>query len=509
MTCRIADLLLFRFRWVELQLALFFSPKSRLRHSKDVETKLRVLERKTGLPELNLVYREIYEMNTDEDSESRAVAVRAFKWILSAYRPLELSELSYAAAIRDDGVLDPEVNNNFVLDVCSNFITIDILDHPQFVHASVRDFLEDLEIDHLKVYSERSVHTQAAKTCLIYLTSSMFLYAPERDLCRRFPAYVTSFWASHCEACEDNRKEDNVLQDSFLDFLSLEEVHPGFLRWHECVRNFLRGNKETVLRVRLGKCFRVRLNVGRIRRGMLGDCLSPEPSPFLVACVFGFLDVVEEHLTEDQALLKAGNGFSDSGLHLACKHGHLDVALTLLEKGASVNASVLCGRTPLHYAVDFKREAVVRMLLEAGADVDSEDKSRMRPLPFAVKALPFAVKEGSTSLLQMLLDFHANPNTIWQGRTCLEVAIERRHGDIARLLWEAGARIRPDDPQDRPLSLTRYKSAPSLFCLAKQDGRTKHDHECESRIRDKSATPGSSKSIRRHSYQLLYNEYRL
>ena len=174
-------------------------------------------------------------MNTTEGSESRAVAVRVFKWILSAYKPLKLSELSYAAALRDDGVADPEVNNDFVLDVCSNFVTIDTSDRLQFAHASVREFLEDLKIEDSRVYSKRMVHTQTAKTCLIYLTSSMFLSAPENVLDTGFPAYVRRFWASHCEACEENRKEDNVLRKLFVDFLSPEEVHPGFLRWVRCL----------------------------------------------------------------------------------------------------------------------------------------------------------------------------------------------------------------------------------------------------------------------------------
>ena len=260
-------------------------------------------------------------MNTDEDSESRAVAVRAFKWILSAYMPLELSELRYAVAIQDDGVLDREVNNDFVLDVCSNFVTIDASNHAQLVHASVRDFLEDLEIDDLKVYSERSAHTQAAKTCLIYLTSSMFLSAPLSDLDTGFSEYATWFWGRHCEACQDNRREDNVLRKSFLNFLSQEEVNPGFLRWLGLIEMYKRPRMRTLKT-------RAYYDLARERMKMK-DCLSPKPSPFLVACVFGFLDVLEKHLTEDHPMLNAQNSSSCSGFSLACQYGHPDIALML------------------------------------------------------------------------------------------------------------------------------------------------------------------------------------
>ena len=414
-------------------------------------TKLQALEKKTGLPELDAVYREIYEMNTEEGSESRAVAVRAFKWILSAYEPLELSELSYAAALRDNGVPDHEVNNDFVLDVCSNFVTIDASDHAQFAHASVRDFLEDLKIDDSRVYSERTVHTQAAKTCLIYLTSSMFLSAPENVLDTGFPAYVRRFWARHCDTCEKNREKDNVLRKLLLDFLSLEKVHPGFLRWHNRVTlrfssEYLRWYEQRhsayslatyEQRHREYSLARFKLWDGKYKkRNMEEECLTPEPSPFLVACVIGVLDVVVKHRTEEQAMLNAQNSWSHSVLHLACIFGHLDVALMLLERGASANTRDIGGRTPLNFAVNAKSEALVRMLLEAGADVESKDDLGLSPLHSAVNTenealvrilleagadvesknnmglspLFSAVTKGSIPLVRILLDFGANSN---------------------------------------------------------------------------------------------------
>ena len=428
-----ADHVSFRFRWAELQLALFFSSKSRLRHSKDVETKLQALEKRTGLPELDAVYREIYEMNTEEGSESRAVAVRAFKWILSAYEPLELLELSYAAALRDDGILDPEVNNDFVLDVCSNFVIVDASNHAQFAHASVRDFLNDQAIDHCRIYTEKMVHTQAAKTCLIYLTSSMFLSAPENVLGTGFPAYVRSFWTSHYRACEENRKEDNVLRKLVVDFLSLEELHPGFLRWHKCITlYFTSGDFPSVFRRWYSATPAVVLGFIHRQRKMEVDCWTPKPSPFLVACVVGFLDVVK-HQPEGQEMLDARNSWSCSGLHLACIYGHLDIALTLLQRGVSVNARGRWDQTPLHFAAAAENEALVRMLLEAGANVNSDDVMGMRPLFIAV------IQGYKLSLVRMLLDFHANPNITYRGYTCLEKAIANGHRDIAQLLRKAGA----------------------------------------------------------------------
>ena len=165
---------------------------------------------------------------------------------------------------------------------------------------------------------------------------------------------------------------------------------------------------------------------------MVEHFLSPEPSPFLVACVIGFLELVEKHRTEDQAMLNARNSWSRSGLFLACRYGHLEVALTLLEKGVSTNTRDIGGRTPLHSAINNENEALVRMLVEAGARVESKDTFGLRPLSIAVY-------KGSIPLVRMLLDFHANPNTTWQWKTCLEIAIKHRQEDIAQLLREAGA----------------------------------------------------------------------
>ena len=102
-TCPTTKLLIlsnfFRFRWVELQLATFFSPNSCLQHSKGVILKLDRLESETGVPELNEIYAEIYDMNTNPATESRAVATRVLKWMMCSQRPLEIVELAEFASL--------------------------------------------------------------------------------------------------------------------------------------------------------------------------------------------------------------------------------------------------------------------------------------------------------------------------------------------------------------------------------------------------------------------------
>jgi ankyrin repeat protein len=86
--------------------------------------------------------------------------------------------------------------------------------------------------------------------------------------------------------------------------------------------------------------------------------------------------------------------FTDSAtpLHVASKHGQLEVARILKEHGASVSAQNKDGHTPLHVMflrnwVPFfntsSHSEVVHMLIERGADVSAQDKDGQTPLHLA------------------------------------------------------------------------------------------------------------------------------
>ena len=215
----------------------------------------------------------------------------------------------------------------------------------------------------------------------------------------------------------------------------LEELHLGFRRWYGCLK------RASILLPKRGLTLLTEpeyFNVIGLGGAWQQDCLSSGPNPFLVACVFGFLDVAENHRTEDQAMLNARKSLSGCGLYLACQYGHEAIALNLLQKGVSVNTRDQIDNTPLNFAVLTGNEALVRMLLEAGVDVDGE--------AYGSHSLSLAVYKGSLSLIRILLDFKVNLNMLdmWRG-SCLKLAIEQGHEDVAQLLRKAGA--------------TRYESA--------------------------------------------------
>ncbi|KAL4919648.1 hypothetical protein BDW62DRAFT_199662 [Aspergillus aurantiobrunneus] len=107
------------FRWVELQLKTFFSPKSTISCRDAFQRKLERLSQEVGIPVLGDVYDDIYDMNTPE-SEDRNVAERAPKWVMCCQRPLSIDMLGKAVSMDSRGQID-EVDAEYILHICSNF----------------------------------------------------------------------------------------------------------------------------------------------------------------------------------------------------------------------------------------------------------------------------------------------------------------------------------------------------------------------------------------------------
>ena len=118
-------------------------------------------------------------------------------------------------------------------------------------------------------------------------------------------------------------------------------------------------------------------------------------------------------------------------LIIAAYNGHEAIVRLLLEAGADKEAKDNDGFTPLINAAYNGHEAVVRLLLEAGADKEAKDNDGD---PLIIAAM--SGHEAIVRLLEAGADKDAKDKN---GHTPLLEAAARGHEAIVRLLLEAGA----------------------------------------------------------------------
>ncbi|XP_076437583.1 oxysterol-binding protein-related protein 1-like [Babylonia areolata] len=159
-----------------------------------------------------------------------------------------------------------------------------------------------------------------------------------------------------------------------------------------------------------------------------------------------------------------GNKKSNRGwtpLHLAAYFGHGAVVRTLLEAGADVNMINSAGDTPLHRAAYTGREDIVGILLEFGADITIVNSEGHRPRNVTrrehiIKMLEaaathearllndqllHAAASGNMDLLQSVISNKSAPSMQYHdeyGNTALHHAAMRGHAEVAVFLLQNG-----------------------------------------------------------------------
>jgi ankyrin repeat protein len=149
------------------------------------------------------------------------------------------------------------------------------------------------------------------------------------------------------------------------------------------------------------------------------------------AAALGDLDRMNELLDADPSLMSRYSPDGFGPLHLAAFFGKTDVARSLLERGADVDAT---GRgwmtgTPLHSAASANHTAVAAVLLDAGADPNAKQSGGWTPLHAAAM-------NGNLELVELLLARGADPGAANDDRaTVLSLAEEKGDaGPVALIL---------------------------------------------------------------------------
>jgi ankyrin repeat protein len=174
-------------------------------------------------------------------------------------------------------------------------------------------------------------------------------------------------------------------------------------------------------------------------------------TPISLACESGSAAVVDQ-------LLKAGvspnatGPLGETALHTCAHTGNVDAAKALLARGAKVDAGDNWrGQTPLMWAAAQGHAAMVRVLVEAGADVNArstvvtwerqrtaEPRDKWLP-PGGFTALLLAARAGCVDCVTVLAKSGSNINEIDpESHSALVLALMNGEFDVAGALIDAG-----------------------------------------------------------------------
>ncbi|KAH6714364.1 hypothetical protein BKA61DRAFT_673660 [Leptodontidium sp. MPI-SDFR-AT-0119] len=161
----------------------------------------------------------------------------------------------------------------------------------------------------------------------------------------------------------------------------------------------------------------------------------------------------------------AQNGHPDAAV-VGRRNGHEAVVRLLLEKGAELEAKDWNSLTPLSWAARNGHDAVVQLLLEKGAELKAKDKYSQTPLSWAAEF-------GHEAIIRLLLEKGAELEAKGgeYGQTPLSWAAENGHEAAVRLLLEKGAELEAKDKYNQtPLLLAARNGHEAVVRLLLKKG---------------------------------------
>ncbi|HET6405789.1 MAG TPA: ankyrin repeat domain-containing protein [Candidatus Thermoplasmatota archaeon] len=156
------------------------------------------------------------------------------------------------------------------------------------------------------------------------------------------------------------------------------------------------------------------------------------------AAAVGRLDRLRELLNANAAAIDAFSHDGWTPLHLAAHFGQKEICAYLLSRGAPVEARSrnALANTPLHAAAAGQQRTCVAILLQHGADPNATYLNGMT-------ALHVTAVNGDDATARLLLAARARPDQRGpEGKTPLDLAREKGHAKVVRLLEQAGLKER-------------------------------------------------------------------
>jgi len=150
----------------------------------------------------------------------------------------------------------------------------------------------------------------------------------------------------------------------------------------------------------------------------------------------GDLPAVKALIEKSPELLDARDRNGDTLLHYAAQGGNAELIRYLIDKGAKLDLAGARKQTPLHIGAAYDRGEAVAALIERKAALDARDDYGRTPLLICAREL------GQAATGRKLIEAGADVNAEDRfGSTALELAAWRGKRDFIELLLEKGSRI--------------------------------------------------------------------
>ena len=481
------------------------------------------------------------------DEEKQVYASRLFQCLAVSIRPLHVEELAELFAVLPnaeptpgfDVSWRPEDPEAFILSACSTLVMIVKTEERttvQFSHFSVKEYLTSDRIAnsscgaHFQVLP-KPAHTLLARACLgVLLQLDSSVDETEID---NLPLalYAAKYWTCHAHF-EDVSSD---IRDGMDRLFDKDKPHFGAWLWvyNMDTRNSMNWDTDDPEEPTAVPLYYAVLCGFH---GLVERLLDLHPqdlnaeggqcgTPFAAAMYEERLDIALFLLEQGGDGENLGEG-CQTGLYVASFCGYTEIARTLIDRGANLNA--VCKGcsvyeddvmfTPLHVAVDMGRLETARVLVEYGADINHPDNFGRTPLHIASRG-PYedivqllldhganlsasddfgenALHQASFStegqgvvrlLLDHGLDVNARSNYIWQplhkiwewsdskGWTPLHYAAESACVEIVQVLLDHGANVNtPDQHHWTPLHLAARMRSVKVVDTLLQRGANPH-----------------------------------
>ena len=165
---------------------------------------------------------------------------------------------------------------------------------------------------------------------------------------------------------------------------------------------------------------------------------------------------------------ESANRLAAKPMYFAARHGNVPAVRALLKSGVDIDEEVLEGDfTALQTAVAWQSPEVVKLLIDAGADVNKWDKL---DVDVSMPALHLAAEKGNAMITMLLIKAGAEVNLAdMEGKTPLWFAVAEHNMQMVSMLVRSGAdvNISPYDDDDKsPMEMAKCEGMLELLRLA-------------------------------------------